>query len=228
MKSEFRDKRYSGRALRIDLMDAVLETRRWSRLQIIIDAALIGLQQGELQEGRKLTGVFTFAGQKTHGVFDAVIAKPDSDAGLLAANFEWINEPGLKILRTMTGERKPEESGEQPTMKVTFTRGTANWSLSGFLLDEYHGALEPGERFRGMIWMDKPEDPGLFGAHAIRVDQERHTLTAKFDDLPANTFALLEAVINRSPAAPVKAPRRATMRAGPQRWKSTGLGSFRT
>jgi len=206
MKSEFRDKRYSGRALRIDLMDAVIETRRWSRLQLILDAAPIALQQGGVQEGRKLAGVFTFAGQTAHGMFDAVITNPGSDDGVVVANFEWISESGLKLLRTMTGERRPEESGEQPTMKVTLTRGTANWSLSGFLLDNYHGALRPGERFRGMIWLDKPHDPGLFGAHTIQVEPARHTLAAKFDDLPANTFALLEAVIHRGHAASAKIP----------------------
>lgn len=206
MTSEFRDKRYSGRVLGIDLMDAVLETRRWSKLQLIVEAAPIDRQQGGVQAGRKLAGVFTFAGQTTHGMFEAVIAKPDSDDGLLIANFEWISEHGLRLLRAVAGDRKPEETGEQPAMKVIFTHGTVNWSLSGFLLDNYRGALKSGDRFRGMIWTDKLQEPGLFGAHAVRIEQTRHTLSAKFDDLPAHTFALLEAIINKSLTALSKTP----------------------
>jgi hypothetical protein len=163
MTSEFRDKRYSGRMLGIDLMDAMLEMRRWAKLQLTVEAAPIARQQGGAREGRNLTGVFTFAGQTTHGMSEAVIAKPDSDDNLLTANFEWISEQGLRLLRTMAGER-----------------------------------------FRGMIWMDELQDPELFGTHAIRVEQKRHTLSAKFDDLPASTFVLLEAVINKSLAASAK------------------------
>jgi hypothetical protein len=206
MKSGFRDKRYLGPALRVDLMDAIHETRRWSTSQLIIEAAPLVLQQGGVQEGRKLTGVFTFEGQKIHGTFEAAIAKRESDDGLVAADFEWISERGRQLLRTMAGQRRPEESGEPPTMKVNFTQSTSNWSLSGFLLDNYHGCIKSGDRFRGMIWMDKPQDPGLFGAHAIRVDKLRHTLSVKFDELPANTFALLEAVIKKSRVVPGKIP----------------------
>ncbi len=198
MRSASRDKRYIGPALRVDLMDAVHETRRWSSLQVIVEAAPLALQHG----GRKLTGVFSFAGHTLHGMFEAAIAKPGSEDGLVAIDFEWISERGRRLLRTVGSERKPAESGEQPTMKVHFTHSTSNWSLSGFLIDNYRGALGSGERFRGMIWLDKPQDPGLFGGHAIRVDAERHSLSVKFDDLPANTFSLLEAAIKKTPAPP--------------------------
>jgi hypothetical protein len=57
----------------------------------------------------------------------------------------------------------------------------------GFLIDNYRGALGPGERFRVTIWMDKPQVPGLFGGHAIRVDAQRHSLSVTFDEVPANT-----------------------------------------
>ncbi|MEJ0069738.1 MAG: hypothetical protein WDO24_14530 [Pseudomonadota bacterium] len=206
MSSAFQDKRYAGRALQIDLMDTMVETRRWSKLQLILEAAPIGLQQGDVQEGRNLTGVFTFEGQKSHGMFEAVIVKPDSDDDLLVVNFEWISERGSKLLRTMASERKPAESGEQPTMTVAFTRSTASWSLSGFLLDNYHGSLRPGERFQGLIWMDKPQDPGCFDAHATGDGRHPHTLSAKFDELPKNTFALLESTINKGRAALARNP----------------------
>jgi hypothetical protein len=209
MKSEFRDKRYLGPALRVDLMDAIQETRRWSALQLLIEAAPLVLQQGDAREDRKLTGVFTFEGQTIHGMFEASIAKRDPADDLVAVDFEWVSEHGRKLLRAMAGQRHPEESGEQPTMKVSFTHSTSNWSLSGFLLDNYHGALTSGDRFRGMIWMDKPQDPGSFGAHAIRVDKLRHTLSVKFDELPAGTFSLLEAVMKKGQIASAKVPARA-------------------
>lgn len=205
MRSGSRDKRYLGPVLRIDLMDAVQETRRWSAERLTVELAPLALQHGGVLEGRTLTGVFTFADHKLHGVFEATLARPDvampdaaSNAadGLAALDFTWISERGHRLLRTVAGEREP------PTMKVSFTHGTANWSLSGFLVENYHGALKSGERFRGMIWLDKPQDPGLFGAHAIKVDSLRHTLAVKFDEIPANTFSLLEAAIKKTRAAP--------------------------
>lgn len=202
MRSGSRDKRYLSPALRIDLMDAVHETRRWSAAQVIVDTEPLALQHGGVQAGRALTGVFTFADHPTHGMFEASIAKPGTAEGLIAIDLDWVSERGRHMLRTVESQRKPAETGEPPAMKVHFTHSTANWSLSGFLIDNYHGPLASGARFRGMIWADKPQDPGLFGAHAIRVDPARRTLSVKFDELPPNTFSLLEAAIKKTRAAP--------------------------
>lgn len=199
MRSSSRDKRYLGPVLRIDLMDAVHETRRWSAERLIVDRAPLVLQHGGVLEGRMLTGVFTVADHKLHGVFEAVIAPPgsavpDAADGLVALDFTWISERGQRLLRTVAAEHEP------PALKVNFTHSTANWSLSGFLVENYHGPLQSGARFRGMIWLDKPQDPGLFGAHAIKVDPLRHSLAVKFDEMPANTFSLLEAAIKKTRA----------------------------
>ena len=202
MKAAFRDKRYFGPALRIDLLERGYETGLWSTSELIVK-----IPPGARAEGDQLSGVFTFAGEGegAHGLFDARVAKLDIARGLMGARFEWINQPGLSLLKSIAGRRRPDEHNNHPKMTLGFTYATLNWSFSGFLLGDYRGALEAGQRFRGMIWMDKPEDPGLFDAHAVRINRERHTLSVKFDALPSNTFALLEAVIHKSATSPRRA-----------------------
>ncbi len=192
MKANFRDKRYAGPALRVDLMDRGYETGLWSASELIVK-----IPTGARAEGDKLTGVFTFAGEGAHGLFEARVAKLDIPRGLMGAEFEWISKPGMNLLKSIAARRRPGEHNNYPKMTLGFAHMTLNWSFSGFLLADYHGGLEKGQRFRGMIWMDIPEDPGLFDGHVIGVDRNRHTLSVKFDELPANTFALLEAVMHK-------------------------------
>ena len=193
MKAEFRDKRYFGPALRIDLMDRGYETGLWSDSELIVK-----IPPGARAAGDRLTGVFTFAGEEAHGLFEARVAKLDIPRGLMGAEFDWISQSGVSLLKSIAARRQPGEHNNHPKMTLGFAHMTLNWSLSGFLLGDYHGPLEAGQRFRGMIWMDTPEDPGLFDGHVVRVDRARHTLSAKFDTLPPSTFALLEAVMHKS------------------------------
>jgi hypothetical protein len=193
VKAEFRDKRYAGPALRVDLLERGHETGLWSVSELIV-----GIPDGPRAEGDKLSGVFTFPGASTHGLFDARLAKLDMPRSRMGVEFEWINASGLALLQSIIEARSPGELNNHPKMTVGFTHANVNWSLSGFLVADYHGPLETGQRFRGMIWMDKPGDPALFDGHAIRVNRERHTLSVKFDALPANSFALLEAAIGKS------------------------------
>jgi hypothetical protein len=178
--------------VRVDLLDSGDETALWSAAEVIVKTP-----PGPHAKGDRLTGVFTFAGESAHGVFDARIAQLDDTRGLMGAAFEWINEPGARLLKAIAGRRTPGQLNHHPKMTLGFAHVTLNWSFTGFLLDAYHGPLEAGQRFRGMIWMDMPEDPGLFDAHVIRTDRQRHTLSAKFDALPPATFALLEAVMHK-------------------------------
>jgi hypothetical protein len=193
VKAEFRDKRYSGPALRVDLMDRGYETGVWSAAELIVK-----IPPGARAEGDTLTGVFTFAGESAHGLFEARVVKLDIPRGLMGAEFGWISQSGVSLLKSITDRRQPGEHNNHPKMTLGFAHVTRNWSFSGFLLDDYYGAFEAGQRFRGMIWMDLPEDPGLFDGHVVGVDQHRHTLSVKFDALPPNTFALLEAVIHKT------------------------------
>jgi len=193
VKAELRDKRYSGPALRVDLLDRGCETGLWSAAELIVK-----IPPGARAEGDRLTGVFTFAGESAHGLFEARVAKLDIMRGLMGAEFEWISQSGVSLLKSIADRRQPGEQNNHPKMTLGFAHTTLNWSFSGFLLADYYGSLEAGQRFRGMIWMDVPEDPGLFEGQVARVDRNRHTLSVEFDALPPNTFALLEAVMHKS------------------------------
>jgi hypothetical protein len=195
MASEFRDKRYAGPALFVDLRDAECETRLWTQKDLIVRAGR-SLPDGIGVHGT-VTGVFSFEGQPDHGLFEARVEKLDLERGLFGGHFLWLSEHGQKLLALMAKGHDPQKPDERPMMKIAFTRSTINWSFSGFMLSDYRGDLTDGARLRGMIWMDKPEDPGLFAGHAVRVDKDRHTLSVKFDGLSPNTFALLEAVIKK-------------------------------
>ena len=191
--AEFRDKRYSGQALLIDLHDAGCEALSWT----LGGFAVTGGPRAILDnfgDDRVVTAVFTFEGEPDHGLFEARIEQIDAARGMLDAHFMWVNEAGQKLLKTMAN-RHPERP-----MRIAFTRVTLNWSFSGFLVGDYRGALKDGERVRGMIWTDDPKDPGLFAGHAVRVNREKHTLSVEFDDLPSESFTLLESAIRKRDA----------------------------
>ena len=180
---EFRDKRYAGQTLMVDLRDVELETTAWSvgHVTLTLKPALAEA----LSEKEPLVGVLTFDGVPDHALFEAVIEQRDPATGVLRARFAWLSPDGRALL-----DRMSIRPGV--TLRVSLAYRTLNWSFSGFLLGGYHGALADGERFRGMIWTGNPHDPGLFGGHAVRVDRQHHTLSVKFDNLPAETFTLLE------------------------------------
>jgi len=191
--AEFRDKRYSGQALLIDLHDAECEALSWTPGSFAVTAgprAILETFGGD----RVVTAVFTFDGEPDHGLFEARVEQLDAARGMLSAHFMWVNDAGQKLLKTMAN-RHPE----QP-MRIAFTRVTHNWSFSGFLVGDYRGALKDGERVRGMIWSDDPKDPGLFAGHAVRVNREKHTFSVEFDDLPSESFTLLESAIRKRDA----------------------------
>jgi hypothetical protein len=195
-RSPNRDKRYYGPALRIDLHDSEYQTALWSTTQLIIKAKPGGLPGG-VEPDQTLHAVFTFEEERHHGLFEATVAKLDAAQGQLGARLTWISDDGKALLAKIAKRVDPKRPETRPLMKVGFTRDTINWSLSGFLLDGYWGELKSGERFHGMIWMNTPRDPGVFAGHAVRVNRDRHTLSVKFDDIPDNTFELLEAVIKK-------------------------------
>jgi hypothetical protein len=196
-RSPNRDKRYYGPALHVDLRDCEFQTPLWSASQLIIKARPGGLP-GNLESDQTVHAVFTFEEERHHGLFEAKVAKLDAAQGQLGLQITWVSDDGKALLAKVAKRIDPKRPETRPIMKVGFTRNTLNWSLSGFLLGDYWGDLKNGTRFHGMIWMDTPRDPGVFAAHAVRNNQDRHTLSVKFDDIPDNTFELLEAVIKKS------------------------------
>jgi hypothetical protein len=194
-KASFRDKRYTMPSLLVDLLSGAYETRRWSSSQLILrDFA------GDLTAGEDFTGTLTFDDNPANGLFQARAVRLDPVRRLLGAEFRWLNPAAHDLIADAQAARKPDAPDQGPLMKLSITQQTVNWSLSGMLLERYHGDLAEGQQFRGMIRLEKTQEPGLFGASVIRVNPERHTLALKFQDLSNGTFALLEAAIKKSNA----------------------------
>ena len=195
-KSSFRDKRYTMPCLLVDLLSGICETRLWSNAQLILrDFA------GDLAVGEEFTGTFTFDDNPACGLFQARAVRLDPARRLAGAEFRWLSPAARDLIADAQAARKPDAPDQGPIMKVSITQQTINWSLTGMLLGRYQGELAEGQSLRGMIRLEKTQEPGPFAASVIRVNAERHTLALKFQDLPNGTFALLEAAIKKSGAS---------------------------
>jgi hypothetical protein len=195
-KATFRDKRYVVPPLLVDLMSGVCETRLWSASQLILRDFV-----GDVAQNEDFTGSFTFDDDTTCGLFQARAVKRDPARGLVGAEFRWLSEKARALIADALAQRKPDAPDQGPVMKVSVALATANWSLSGMLLERYRGNLTAGQAFSGMIRLEKTQEPGPFNAVVIRVNEELHTLALKFSDLSSSTFALLEAAIKKSNAS---------------------------
>ena len=188
MAAGARDKRYASQALLVDLRDAECAAVSWSATRFTVNQAPQGALASLVDE-KLATGVFTFDGESSHGLFEAAIEELDAERGRLAARFVWVSADGLKLLA--------ESVDPSRSMKLAFGHATRNWSFSGLQLTSYRGEAKPGQRLRGMIWTDSPGDPGLFVATVVRPDAAHHTLSLKFVDLPDATFTLLERAMTK-------------------------------
>jgi hypothetical protein len=190
-----RDKRYAAPNLLVDLLDAVNETSLWSPAQLILKNF-----EGDLIADETFTGAFSFEGEEACGLFEARALRVDPARKMVGAEFLWVSKPGRDVMALMAERRKADGLDENPTMRITVTHRTINWSLTGMLLERYRGDLQTGQPFRGMIRIEKTQEPGSFCASVIRADHERHTLALKFQELPPGSFTLLEAAIKKSNA----------------------------
>jgi hypothetical protein len=195
-RAAFRDKRYTIPVLSFDLFETVHETRLWSFSQVILSK-----YEGVMPSGTTFTGAFTFEGHSNFGLFEAKVLKLDAAKQMLGAEFTWISKPGFELLETLNATRKPDTPAiEIPTMRVTLTYPTTNWSLSGALLAHYWGGLKDAEPFNGMIRIEKAQESGIFSGVCIRNNTDRHTLAMRFTSLSPETFRLLEAAMKKNPS----------------------------
>jgi hypothetical protein len=194
-KASVRDKRYVMPCLLVDLLSGIYETRHWSGSQMILRDFT-----GDLALGEEFTGTFTFDDDPACGLFQAHAVRLDPARRLLGAEFRWLSPPARDLIADALAARQPDAPDQGPVMKLSITQPTINWSLTGMLLGRYHGAVATGSPVYGMIRLEKAQEPGRFAASVIRVNPERHSLALKFQDLPAGTFALLEAAIKKSAA----------------------------
>lgn len=187
MAAGARDKRYASQAVVVDLHDADCDAESWSVSRFTVGKAPKGALASLVDE-KLAVGVFSFPGETAHGMFEAAIEELDAERGQLNARFTWISADGLKLLAGADPQR---------AMRLAFGHATLNWSFSGLQISGYRGEAKPGQRVRGMIWTDDPNDPGLFVATVVRPDTSHHTLSLKFVDLPDATFTLLEHVMKK-------------------------------
>ena len=196
VKGNFRDKRYVVPNLLVDLQEERHQTTLWSPTQVILRDVDHPPAAGEV-----FTGILSFAKRPdATGLFQARVARLDPARRLVGAAFEWINEPGRALIADMLAQRKPDAPDDTPVMTVSIAHQTINWSLTGMLVARYRGDLASGQPFRGLIRLEKAQEPGPFYASVIRADAQRETLAVKFQDLPPKTFALLETAIKKSNA----------------------------
>jgi len=93
---------------------------------------------------------------------------------------------------------------------------TLDWSLGGFLIEGYEGALEPGNSAPVSIILEDGsetiEQPATASiVRIVQSDLELRQLAAKFDDLSDDTFGLLESWQSGNPAGNLDGqPRKAT------------------
>jgi hypothetical protein len=195
-KANFRDKRYVVPNLLVDLLNGSHETTLWTASQVILRDVAHPPAADEV-----FTGVFSFATRPdATGLFQARVARLDPARQLVGATFEWVSEPGRALIADMLAERQPDAPDETPVMKITIAHETVNWSLTGMLVARYRGSLTAGQPFRGLIRLEKAQEPGPFYGSVIRADGNRQTLAVKFQELPPKTFALLETAIKKSNA----------------------------
>jgi hypothetical protein len=196
IKANIRDKRYVIPNLLVDLLEGGHETRLWSASQVILRDVE---HPPELDE--VVTGQLSFAqrpGQS--GLFQARIARLDPTRKLVGATFEWLNDSARALIEDAQAARKADAPDDTPAMKVTIAHQTINWSLTGMLVARYRGALQGGQPFRGLIRLEKAQEPAPFYGSVIRADGNRLTLAVKFQELPPKTFALLETAIKKTNA----------------------------
>lgn len=189
----FRDKRYKIPVLSVDLFETVNETTRWSLKHLILTGF-----EGHLQQGDEFSGSFTFDHHREFGLFEGFVARADPKRQMLGVEMRSVSADGQKLLEYMNSVRSPDQPEVGRPMHVSMAYRTVNWSLTGMLLDRYHGKLnKPGEIFRGIVRSDRAHESGVFEASVVRFNPDRRTLALKFTSLSPETFELLEVAIKK-------------------------------
>lgn len=196
-RSKVRDKRLTHPTLYIDLRDQICKTTVWAP-----DKLIVSHFDGRIATGDAFSGVMKMAGDKQLYLFDAKAVRVDEANRKLAASFDLLSPEGRTKLETIYEQRDPEGKKPLPALLFSMAYKTVNWSLSGFLLGEYHGQLKVGQHFSGMVRLEKTDRAALFRAEAKRFVSDCHGLGAQFDRFDADTFELFELAMKKSSEGP--------------------------
>lgn len=110
-------------------------------------------------------------------------------------------EAPLDVPATLLMNERRNRRVQVPVLSVRIDghrHATRDWSLGGFLLDDYAGGLSAGDRFEveGIgPGSEGPVYPLAVPAQVVRIEGER--LAARFEVLPPAAFDVLESLMMR-------------------------------
>jgi hypothetical protein len=100
------------------------------------------------------------------------------------------------------GERRRHQRFTQPPLSLSLegrTYVTADWSMGGFVIDDYAGALTPGSLFAidGIGANGEELTPVGVRARALRISEDRRRLTVTFLFVDQPAFRVLQRLVGQ-------------------------------
>lgn len=180
------DKRYSVLKLSVEVVGTpLMVTDQWSSKGYVIHNF-----QGEEAEGHILYPILSVEGRQGRVPVKAKVmqAKPDLVMAIMAAGQE-----GPRILAPFLGS-KPL------ALTVTPAYRTVDWSLSGFMLADYRGNLQKGQRFEARLQSETAPAAVSVNCYVIRADLVKRVLAVRIEGISDQAFRFLERAMVASSA----------------------------
>jgi hypothetical protein len=100
------------------------------------------------------------------------------------------------------GERRRHQRFTQPPLSLSLegrTYATADWSMGGFVIDDYAGALTPGSLFAidGIAAAGEELTPVGVRARVLRISEDRRRLTVTFLFVDQPAFRVLQRLVGQ-------------------------------
>lgn len=101
-----------------------------------------------------------------------------------------------------TGERRRHQRFTQPPLSLSLegrTYATADWSMGGFVIDDYAGLLTPGSLFAidGIGANGEDLTPVEVRARVLRISEDRRRLTVTFLFVDQPAFRVLQRLVGQ-------------------------------
>ncbi len=101
-----------------------------------------------------------------------------------------------------SGERRRHQRFTQPPLSLSLdgsTYATADWSMGGFVVDDYFGALTPGSLFTidGLGGNGEELTPVEIRARVLRLSDDRRRLTVTFLFVDQPAFRVLQRLVGQ-------------------------------
>lgn len=101
-----------------------------------------------------------------------------------------------------SGERRRHQRFTQPPLSLSLegrTYATADWSMGGFVIEDYAGALTPGSLFGidGIAADGEELTPVEVRARVLRLSEDRRRLTVTFMFVDQPAFKVLQKLVGQ-------------------------------